>query len=561
MIRHALVALVALGAACGGGVQRVGSQPSWRSAGPDAGETAASLSAAPAVQAQTFTPTSEPAARYNEPARPPASSPLGDAVSAAVREAAATAKLPEPTPDARLARACTELAELMPQGGALEVDLIQFVMHRQGLIEPVPRLLFMWAPVGEVDAVLEQLRPQLADILGEGVRGRFGIGTAKHGGDGTAAIVFAYQTVGLSTSPIPRSVAAGGSVAIDAVIDPAYRDPELFVTRENGTTDRIAAVAGKRGAFRATIPCGAHVGRQQVEIAASSATGSTALANFPLWCGAEPPRSITIEPTLAGEASATAAETEQQLLALINRDRKAAGLPALAWDERVAAVSRAYSDEMRRTQVVAHVSPTSGTAADRVRAAGIKTAAVLENLARAYGAGEAHAGLMNSPGHRMNILSTAATHVGIGVVLDGAGTQRPTLYVTEVFIRIPPKVDRAKAADLVRARIDQVRRVGVDPTLQRIAQQLADGLAAGTSSDSLWPGARKQLDALTAPYARVYSVVTVASELSDLDGKGLVGDQKPDMIGVGIAQGNHAEIGEGAIWIVILMADRLPARP
>ena len=103
------------------------------------------------------------------------------------------------------------------------------------------------------------------------------------------------------------------------------------------------------------------------------------------------------------------------LLALVNRDRQVAGLPGLLWDEHVADVARGHSTEMRRTKIVAHLSPVTGSAADRVRAAKIKTAVVLENVARAYGLGEAHQGLMNSPGHRANLMSHAATHLGIGV--------------------------------------------------------------------------------------------------------------------------------------------------
>ena len=82
-------------------------------------------------------------------------------------------------------------------------------------------------------------------------------------------------------------------------------------------------------------------------------------------------------------------------------------------------VARAHSRDMRDTGVVAHVSPTTGSAGDRVRAGNIKSSLVLENVARAYGVGEAEEGLMNSPGHRANILSRDATHMGLGVVLGG----------------------------------------------------------------------------------------------------------------------------------------------
>ena len=71
---------------------------------------------------------------------------------------------------------------------------------------------------------------------------------------------------------------------------------------------------------------------------------------------------------------------------------------------------------------------------------------------------------------------------------------------------------------------------------------------------------RKKLDAMNTAYARVGSVVSAVAELDAIDGKSLVGDYKPDDIGVGIAQGNHPDIGEGAVWIVVLIAERLPAK-
>jgi uncharacterized protein YkwD len=53
-------------------------------------------------------------------------------------------------------------------------------------------------------------------------------------------------------------------------------------------------------------------------------------------------------------------------------------------------------------------------------------------VARASSPGEAERGLMNSPGHRANILSRLVTRVGIGIVADEAAHE---LLVTQVFIR------------------------------------------------------------------------------------------------------------------------------
>jgi uncharacterized protein YkwD len=533
-------------AACSGGPQQIGAQPSWRT------KSSAPAATEPVV---TFAPASEPAHRYNEPLEPPPKTPLGDAMMDALRDAAGKAHMPTPIADARLYRACSELAQIAPEEGMVRYAFVEFALQRNGIIEPAPHVFVVWGSDAP-DDVIGQLKPQLEDVLGDGATVRFGIGTAKRA-DGQAAIVFAVQGSGVTTTPIPRMLAAGGSTPLDAVIDARYKDPEVFVTHDDGATERLALELGHSGAFKTMVACGKHVGRQQVEISAEDASGSTVLANFPMWCGAEPPSTLTVAPNADDADVASASDAEKRLLALANRDRTAAGLPALLWDDRVAAVARGYSDEMHRTKVVAHVSPTSGTPADRVRAGNIKTAVVLENVARAYGVGEAHAELMNSPGHRANLMSAAATHIGIGVVLGDEISGRRELYLTQVFIRIPPKIDPAAIAELVRSRIDLKRRVAVDPALVATAQGLAIGLAAGHSRDSLWPGAKKELDKLGVRYARVGSVITAVAETDTIDGASLLGDYKPDDIGVGIAQGTHPELGDNAIWIVVLMAERL----
>jgi uncharacterized protein YkwD len=508
------------------------------------------------VQPAIFAPTSEPAARYNEPLHAPPHTPLGDAVIAAVQDAAVQAHQPAPIADARLFRACQELSEVVPEEGVVGYGLVEFALQRNGIIEPSPHLLVVWGEVDKASDIVDQLRPRIPEILADGATARVGVGAAKRNADGTGAIVFALQGSAVATSPFPRALAGGGAFTLDAVVDARYHDPEVFITRDTGDTERLAIEAGRSGAFRANIACGKHKGRQQVEIAANGDTGATVLANFPIYCGTEPPPSMAIESTQDDAPVADASDADKRLLALLNHDRQAAGLPALVWDDRVAAVAHAHSEEMRATKVVAHISPTTGSAADRVRAAGIKTAVVLENVARAYGVGEAHAGLMNSPGHRANIMSTTATHIGIGVVLGDEVSGRREMFVTQVFIRVPPKIDPARAVELVRQRLVAVRPVGVNAQLASVAQDLADGLAAGKTRESLWPGARKRIDQMGGAFARVGSVITAVGDLDTVDGKELFGEYKPDEVGIGIAQGKHPEIGEGAVWIVILMAER-----
>jgi uncharacterized protein YkwD len=551
MLRVALALAVLAG--CSSGTKRVGQQPSWRG-------NSASATATKQVGPVVFAPASAAATRYNEPLQAPPRSALGDAAVAAVREAATRGNLPVPAADARLFRACAELAEVVPEQGIVGYPVVEFALQRHGIIEPSPHLLVVWGHIDEPELIVEQLRPRIAEILADGAHARVGIGSARRHPDGTGAVVFALQASGVATTPIPRSLPAGGSFIVEAVVESRYRDPELIVTHNDGSTEHRPITMGRSGAFKATVACGTHIGPQQVEITASDKAGSTVLANFPVWCGTEPPPSITIHPTHEDDADLPADEAERRMLALVNRDRQAAGLSPLLWDDRVAAVSRGHSADMRKTKIVAHISPTTGSAADRVRAAGIKTAMVLENVARAYGAGEAHTGLMNSPGHRANVLAPQATHIGIGVVLGEEVSGRREMFITQVFTRVPPRLERAQAVELVRQRLHAARPVGVDVRLSSVAQDLADGLAAGKTRDSLWPAAKKKLDAGNTSYARVASVITAMAELDTLDGQQLLGDYKADDVGIGIAQGSHPEIGDGAIWLVVLVAEKLPGK-
>jgi uncharacterized protein YkwD len=386
---------------------------------------------------------SEAVARYEDAQPEAAHTALGDAVTAAVGDAAARAGLPIPMSDARLFQACADLAEIVPEengisGVTLDNTIIEFALQRNGIIEPAVRLLFGWGDVGAPERFVKELQPKLAEVLRDRAAGRFGVGFARRRPDGTGAIVFALQGSRVSTLPIPRSVAADGDIVVDAVVDGGFHDPEVFVTYERGATEQVALRSGRPGGFLAQIACAAHRGRQQIEITASDASGSTVIANFPVWCAAEPPRWLAIGPVLDDAPIDSAAQAEQQLFASVNRDRAVAGLPILRWDDAVAAVARGYAEEMRRTGVVAHISPISGSTVDRVRTAGIKTRVVLENVTRAYGLNEAHQALMHSPGHRANLLSTEATQVGIGVAFGDEREGRRMLFITQVFTVAAP---------------------------------------------------------------------------------------------------------------------------
>lgn len=110
---------------------------------------------------------------------------------------------------------------------------------------------------------------------------------------------------------------------------------------------------------------------------------------------------------------------EQRMLELVNRERTERGLQPLQPDETLRAVARAHSTDMFQRSYFAHVNPDSETPFERMRKGGARFQAAGENLALAPTVDLAHNGLMNSPGHRANILSPAFGRVGIGVADGG----------------------------------------------------------------------------------------------------------------------------------------------
>ena len=122
--------------------------------------------------------------------------------------------------------------------------------------------------------------------------------------------------------------------------------------------------------------------------------------------------------------------TAANMLPLVNGGRAQAGVAsALQWSQALANVAEAYAFELYVDGFFAHDSPRTGNVGDRLRTAGVDYRVAGENLALAPTLAIAHEGLMNSPGHRANILGDY-TSIGIGAVRGPIG-----LVIVQVFHR------------------------------------------------------------------------------------------------------------------------------
>jgi len=118
----------------------------------------------------------------------------------------------------------------------------------------------------------------------------------------------------------------------------------------------------------------------------------------------------------------------REIFEKVNRAREAAGLPPLQWRDDLAAVAAGHAEEMYVEGYFAHESPTTGTVGDRLRNASIGYSIAGENLALAATPNEVHEGLMESPGHRANILGEQFRRMGIAVIRGPLG-----LMTVQVF--------------------------------------------------------------------------------------------------------------------------------
>jgi len=112
-------------------------------------------------------------------------------------------------------------------------------------------------------------------------------------------------------------------------------------------------------------------------------------------------------------------DLEAEMLQLVNEERAANGLEPLAADTALTRVARLHSADMFRRGYFSHYTPEGKDPFDRIRRHKIRFLAAGENLALAPTLDIAHEGLMNSPGHRANILQKRFGRVGIGVMEGG----------------------------------------------------------------------------------------------------------------------------------------------
>jgi uncharacterized protein YkwD len=159
------------------------------------------------------------------------------------------------------------------------------------------------------------------------------------------------------------------------------------------------------------------------------------------------PASPTAQPTATATATATASQAgtpADQVLALINQARASAGLAPLTSTAGLESSSAAHNSVMAGGCGLSHQCPGEPALGARETAAGVDWTAAGENIGEGGPVANTATAISQmvvtltqdmineqppDDGHRLNILSTSFTHIGIAVLRDSSGT----VWLTQDF--------------------------------------------------------------------------------------------------------------------------------
>ncbi|MBK9712953.1 MAG: CAP domain-containing protein [Kouleothrix sp.] len=122
------------------------------------------------------------------------------------------------------------------------------------------------------------------------------------------------------------------------------------------------------------------------------------------------------------------------MIDLLNKERAAAGCPALTPNDTLARVAQAHSQDMASHDFFAHNGSDGRTTFQRMHDAGYQYSLAAENVAAGTRTpGDTVALLMNSPPHRANILNCDLREVGVGYADDPGDPLKYGVYWTQDF--------------------------------------------------------------------------------------------------------------------------------
>ena len=472
------------------------------------------------VQPVRYELAEPPLARYGEPMSSSTTTPVGDAVIAATHAVY----------DEHLARACANLTAIANPDVPVDANALEIAWSSAGIIDaPTKPIVIRTTNAQAVVAAIGAVPPG----------SHIGIAQAQD------LVVAAVTTPVMTAAPFGRGAPTTGDFVIDGrltrrfdrvQIEVAWDDHSVLTLSPDLSTSRLVA----------KIACKNRSTLGRVSISGIDHATSTVLARFPIWCGIDPPHELVVDPLLDASGDTDNDKAAHRMFLLLQRDRVAAGLPPLAWDDRAATAALEHAEDLR-AGIRAGTPP-------QFRKVSFTVPKVVSNIVTATTIDDAYAKIMADPTPRAHSMSAEMTAGGIGVVGNAQ-----ELYISQLFVSVPVVQDTAALAITFERAIEGAgRSIAGDAELSSIATEIAAALRAGGDQRKLeWIlyARTRQI----RKYSKFYFSVTTTIDPSNVQPSALVNHPNVDHIGVGVAQGHNPELGDNALWIVSVQAQRVVA--
>ncbi len=370
--------------------------------------------------------------------------------------------------------------------------------------------------------------------------GRFthvGVGIARRGDEGCAAVLLTRREVDLEAWP---AWSAGAAVDLVFSLREGLSDPVVDVIGPGPRCTRAVLRVDDGGRWHAELAAGRRSGVYRTEIRARRGDGDDLVA-------------IGVA-TIPGPTAAPR-DPEAYVRALVDLERERYGLKPLEPLEPLDGVATGHSARLRGGTPFGHRSPARPD--ERIEAAGIPNSVALENVGRARSLDWVHTLFMASPGHRANVLDPRVTHLGVGL----ARSDRLAWYVTLNFVRLLPPVDLERVRQRAREAIAGTRaRAQLSPLMtKRVLDQLAQRWCEDVAAEGERSLSSDQVRDLTDDVVfaiddavRVVADLAIVEEIGEISWLPELSHHAFDQYGLGIYQ----DPAGGMLYVMVILVDR-----
>lgn len=279
---------------------------------------------------------------------------------------------------------------------------------------------------GDAEQIKARFKSELERVVGPMPFSHYGLSLLKKGPSWFMSCILVSEVVHIDT-PLAMRYDAPTTVDFTGQIKmQGFANPKVIMTKPDG---KVMVVSERQNgqAFNTDLPL-TQTGLYSIEVDVEGPFGPQPACNFIVAVGVDYPAAERSQ-QMAPQSISSLAAAQNELLSLLNSDRKAFGLKALKLNTVLNQISQAHSEDMVNNDFVGHNSPTQGTPQQQAFAYKL-SANVAQNVAVNRNLAQAHYKLMSSPGHRQTLLSPEYTHAGFGIAANAEGQ----LYITQNFI-------------------------------------------------------------------------------------------------------------------------------